>query len=83
MSDGAKGGTRTPKGLAPLAPKTSASTNSATFALIRSNTAVHYLSIRHCQKAFGSLPTQIKGWPAEPNRLILLVGHAGFEPATH
>ena len=32
MSNGAKGGTRTLKGLAPLAPKASASTNSATFA---------------------------------------------------
>ena len=40
MSDGAKGGTRTLKELAPLAPKASASTNSATFALIRSTTAV-------------------------------------------
>ncbi len=42
MKTGAKGGTRTLKGLAPLAPKASASTNSATFALAR---AIQPLSI--------------------------------------
>ena len=41
MRDGAKGGTRTLKGLAPLAPKASASTNSATFALIWSNKGLY------------------------------------------
>ncbi len=83
MRDGAKGGTRTLKGLAPLAPKASASTNSATFALIWSNKGL-YRQPGGTKKgqAPETQPLDFIGWPCRIRTCDPLIKSFGKAPDT-